>query len=263
VRRYPLYIFDLDGTLYRGDEAIPHAADTVRRLVEEGSAVRYFTNNSGQTREFFARKLQTMGFPCEPGMVYSTATGVAALCRERGVDRVFCVGEPGLVQTLREAAVEVVNADAKGRVWPCGEASAVVVGICRSFTYALLDAALQCLLKGASYWATNTDATYPLEGGRLEPGAGSLVAAVSTCAGRGPDLVVGKPSPWIVRQILEETGVAPQDALLVGDRPETDLACGRTLGCPTCLVLTGVTRQAPPDQAFCEDLRGLLDPTLR
>ncbi len=263
MRRYPLYIFDLDGTLYRGDEAIPHAAETVRRLVEDGSAVRYFTNNSGQTREFFTRKLRSMGFPCEPEMVYSTATGVAALCRERDVGTVFCVGEPGLVQTLREAGVQVVNADAKGRVWPCGEAGTVVVGICRSFTYALLDAALQCLLNGAAFWATNTDATYPLEGGRLEPGAGSLVAAVSTCAGRGPDLVVGKPSPRRVRQILKETGTAPEDALLVGDRAETDLECGRSLGCPTCLVLTGVTSEAPPGQPFCEDLRGLLDSTTR
>ncbi|MCX7799247.1 MAG: HAD-IIA family hydrolase [Fimbriimonadales bacterium] len=258
MRRYPLYVFDLDGTLYRGDEPIPHAAETVRRLAAEGSAVRYFTNNSGQTREFFTRKLLSMGFPCEPHMVHSTATGLAALCRERGVDRVFCVGEPGLVRTLRESGVEVANADRRHRVWPLGEADTVVVGICRTFSYALLDAALQCLLRGARFWATNTDATYPLEEGRLEPGAGSLVAAVATCAGRQPDLVVGKPSPLIVGQILREAGVPPEDALLVGDRPETDLECGRTLGCPTCLVLTGVTSHPPEGQPFCEDLRGLL-----
>lgn len=254
-----MYVFDLDGTLYRGEEPIPHAAETVRRLVEDGATVRYFTNNSGQTREFFTRKLRSMGFPCDPHMVHSSATGVASLCAERGVKRVFCIGEPGLVRTLREAGVEVANADAKDRVWPMGHADTVVAGICRTFSYALLDAAMQCLLDGARFWATNTDATYPLEGGRLEPGAGSLVAAVSTCAGREPDLVVGKPNSLIVGQILREAGVPPEDALLVGDRPETDLECGRALGCPTCLVLTGVTRRAPEGQASCEDLRGLLD----
>jgi 4-nitrophenyl phosphatase len=138
-----------------------------------------------------------------------------------------------------------------------GTVDAVVCGICRSFTYALLDASLQQLLSGAGFIATNPDATYPLEGGRLQPGAGSLVAALKTCAGRAPT-VAGKPAPRMVEMALRTLGVRPQRALVVGDRPDTDLAAGQAAGCDAVLVLTGVTRNAPTDQSAIEDLRGLL-----
>jgi 4-nitrophenyl phosphatase len=258
MKRYPLYIFDLDGTLYRGDEPIPNAVETVRVLKSDGAGIRYLTNNSGQTREFFLAKLRRMGFPAEIHEVESSGHGSAKYLLANDLGAIFAIGEPGLVETLRSEGLVVVNAAQDRIVNADGEASqAVVVGICRSFTYDLMRAAMQRIRAGQAFVATNTDATYPMEGGRMIPGAGSIVAAISTCSERQP-FVVGKPNPFLVSLVLEDAGFSPSDALVVGDRVDTDLLSGERAGCPTHLVLTGVTDTPPPDQSFSPDLLGLL-----
>jgi 4-nitrophenyl phosphatase len=259
VQAYKLYILDLDGTVYRGDQAIPGAVDTVAELRSRGSQIRFLTNNSGQTRESYVYKLKRMGFNASPEEIYSSATGTAAYLSGNGINPVFAIGEAGLVETLREAGIEVLNGDASGWVnpWPSEGAFAVVVGICRAFSYDLLNGALQQCRKGARLIATNTDATYPVEDGRVIPGAGSIVAAVQTCTGIDP-VVIGKPNPYLVELILREAGVSPGEAICVGDRVETDLWAGERAGTATHLVLTGVTKEAPDSQPYSQDLRGLL-----
>jgi 4-nitrophenyl phosphatase len=105
--------------------------------------------------------------------------------------------------------------------------------------------------------ATNRDATFPIEGGQLVPGAGAIVAALATCAGREPELV-GKPDPFLIDWILRDAGVAPGDALVIGDRVETDIEAGQRAGCPVHLVLTGVTTTPPPGVAWSPDVVGVL-----
>ena len=256
--RYPLYIFDLDGTLYRGDEAIPNAVDTVRALQASGSQIRYLTNNSGHTREFFRDKLRRMGFPAEAEEVESSARGTAKYLLANGLNTIFVVGEPGLVETLRLFGISVVNADGEGVVSPDGvDSQAVVVGICRQFTYELMRSAMQRIRTGQLFVATNADSTYPMEGGRLIPGAGSIIAGIRTCSETEP-FVVGKPNPYLVSLIVQEAGLSPAEVLVVGDRADTDLASGEAAGCPTHLVLSGVTQTPSEGQSFSADLSGLL-----
>jgi 4-nitrophenyl phosphatase len=249
MRRYPLYIFDLDGTLYRGAEALPGASETLKALRRDGALVRFLTNNSSQTPEAQAAKLQAMGIPADAEHILTAGVGAANYLRDLGLLTVFVVGEPGLIEVLERAGIRMVHEK---------EASdAVVVGICRTFHYAMLHEAMYRIHYGARFIATNTDATYPIEGGRLIPGAGSIVAAVRTCAGIDP-LVIGKPNTLLVEMILKETGCAPSDALVVGDRYETDIVSGLSAGCDTLLVLTGVTHEPPPNQAFAASLLELL-----
>jgi len=256
---YRAVLFDLDGTLYRGVTAIPGAVETVKALLDRGVLVRYITNNATMTRAAFVEKLTGMGFPALPNEVHSSATGTATYLFEEGVKTVFAVGMPGLVSTLRSNDIQVVNADEDGVVRPTAEqAEAVVVGLCRTLSYPLLDGAMNQILSGARFVATNTDATYPLEGGRFCPGAGSIVASVRTCSGTEP-FVVGKPKPFLVEAILREAGLRPEEALVVGDREDTDLAAGRAAGCPTYLVLSGVETFLPEGQMGADDVSGLLD----
>ena len=127
---------------------------------------------------------------------------------------------PGLVATLRAAGVTVVNALEDGVVGPTGApCEAVVVGLCRTFTYALLSGAMAAIAGGARFVATNPDAKIPLADGRDAPGAGALVAAVRTCTGVEPT-VVGKPKPFLIETILREAGLRPEEALVVGDRED-------------------------------------------
>lgn len=242
-----LVIFDLDGTLFRGEEPTPFAVETVAELRARGTLIRFLTNNSSRTRADLTAKLAKLGFGAVEDEVYSSAVGTASYLKGH-VNAAFVVGETGVKEALAEAGICTSTS----------EVGAVVVGICRVFTYDLMNEALQHLRNPhVRFIATNTDATYPLEGGHIVPGAGSIVAGIATCAGRAPE-VVGKPNPFLVDLILSHAGVAPTDCLVVGDRMETDIEAGHRAGCPTHLVLCGVTHEAPEGQRASANLRGIL-----
>lgn len=244
----PFVVFDLDGTLFRGTEVIPGAVEAVCRLRGAGFAIRFLTNNSGATRAMLTEKLASMGFEPEPNEVYGTAMAAACEAMDVGWKRVFVVGEPGLHETLKSFGIEPVEERPDG----------VIVGICRTFSYKLLNQALQHILAGAPFWATNRDATYPLPGGCLEPGAGAMVAAVEAASGVKPR-VLGKPEPAIIENMLRDETWSPAATWIVGDRLETDIACGEAAGCHTWLVLTGAATEIPEGQEGSADLNGLVD----
>jgi len=250
--KHRLVIFDLDGTLYRGDQPTPGAVDTVATLREQGVLIRFLTNNSSKTRADLTAKLVDLGFEATEEEVFSSAIGTAALLKER-VRWSFVVGETGIREALSVEGIQVVEA---GEV--ASGPGAVVVGIDRGFTYEKMNHALQFLRDPATrFIATNTDATYPLEDGHIIPGAGSIVAGIATCAGRSPE-VVGKPNPFLIEFILHQALVTPRDSLVVGDRMETDIDAGFAAGCDTHLVLCGVTAEPPLGQSSSADLRGIL-----
>lgn len=256
--RFRLYVLDLDGTLYRGKEALPHAVLVTDNLRAAGAKIRYLTNNSSYTISYYRDKLTRLGFTVNEGEIYSSGLGVALHLSSAGKKTAFIIGNPGLVSTVVDAGITVVNRDASLRVTPAGQQSeVVVVGLCLDFTYDLMAAAMDQIRNGADFVATNTDATFPLEGAKLVPGAGSIVAGLKTCSGKNP-FVIGKPNPYLIQLILHDTGCSPQDTLVVGDRLETDIAAGAAAGCHTHLVLTGVTNAGPPGQSVSSDLLALI-----
>ncbi|MEZ0326389.1 MAG: HAD-IIA family hydrolase [Fimbriimonas sp.] len=245
--QYKAYIFDLDGTLFRGEEVIPEAVATVAELHRRGAIIRYLTNNSSRTREFFVEKLRNMGYPAESDEVYTSSLGTAKYLQHENVRRVFVLAEQGLNDTLEEHGITICETDVE----------AVVVGLCRDFTYDLMNQAMQLIRGGARFVATNPDTTYPVENHKLIPGSGSIVAAVQACSETAP-FVVGKPNPFLVELVLEEAGLRAEEALVVGDRDDTDIESGRRAGCPTFLVLTGVTKEPPAGQWHAHTMHELL-----
>ncbi len=243
-----LLIFDLDGVLYTGDEPVPFAVESVNALRRRGFTVRFLTNNSSRTRAFYADKLQDMGFQASEDEMMSSASAARRLLLERspGGARAFVIGEEGLYEELGP----------EFRVVGPGEletADYVVVGFDREFNYDKLADGLEALLAGAEFIATNLDATYPMPGGKLLPGGGSIVAALAAAAGREP-VVTGKPNPAGIRALMADAGAAPEETLLIGDRPSTDMATAKNAGTLSCLVLTGVA--SPADAlALPDDLK--------
>ncbi len=249
MRRYAAYLFDLDGVIYRGKTPLPGAVEAVNTLARS-SKIAFLTNNSALHRSEFVQRLTMMGIranagwkpalqkqsdPCNAGFQPALevfTSGYVAACRleERGYRRVFVVGESGLVDELREKGLEVVKGP------PC---DAVIVGRDTGFTFEKLVLANRAIRDGAAFFASNRDVTYPVEDG-LEPGAGAIVAAVAASVEREPESF-GKPSPAMARFVLEALGVTASDALLVGDRLDTDIECARRAGIDSALVLTGVT----------------------
>lgn len=243
-------VLDLDGTLYRGQEVLQGAVESVRDLRERGLMIWFVTNNSGISQTGLWERLTRMGFAPSPDEILGTARMAAETLVTRQLLSVFLVGEKGLHEEVTAAGITIVSSNEPG-------AGAVVAGIDRQFTYGKLRDAQQHLLRGAEFLATNRDATYPLEGGRVEPGAGSIIAALETAANRVPT-VLGKPEPTMLQWISSKSNLSPEEILVVGDRMDTDIDWGKRFGSPTWLVLTGVTKELPPNQTGGCDLSALL-----
>ncbi|MBA1340676.1 MAG: Glyceraldehyde 3-phosphate phosphatase [ANME-2 cluster archaeon] len=224
------YILDLDGVVYRGRTVIPGACESIDRLRSSGRRVVFLTNNATRTREAIARRLVDMGIPCSAGDVISSAYAASIYIKEKyGSSTIYPVGEQGLIEEL-ELAGHTINEQ---------DADYVVAGLDREFTYEKLTRALDLLMNGARFIATNDDAMLPTEHDFL-PGAGSMVAAIQAASGEVPD-VIGKPNKPIMDVLLKEYGLKSKECVMVGDRLETDILAGIRAGMRTVLVLTGAS----------------------
>lgn len=241
-------ILDLDGVIYRGHTPLPGAAEAAAWLGAHGYRTYYFTNNSTRTRASYVELLASFGIEADPEQIVTSASLTAEYFASNGLlpATALVVGEGGLAEELRAAGVRVVRRRGARPI------DYVVVGMDRRFTYRKLHEAQQAIRAGARFVATNRDATYPIEDNVI-PGGGSIVAAVATAAEQEP-LLIGKPSPRAAQLIVRHAGVQPQQALMVGDRLETDIQMGRAAGLWTCLVLTGIST-AEQAQALPEDQR--------
>jgi 4-nitrophenyl phosphatase len=232
----------------------------VTALESSGHTVYYLTNNSAQSRAGYRQKLAGMGITAPEDRIMTSAYATALRLKEDGERgaSVFVIGQEGLFEELDAVGLQRMEASRDTR------AEFVVVGIDRQFTYEKLLAAQQAIRHGAHFIATNRDPIYPLEGGRVEPGSGSIVASVETASLTVPE-VIGKPNAAAARIILEVTGFSPDQTVIVGDRADTDIACGKAAGLHTVLVLTGTTHREeaerlPGDLApdvILDDLSGL------
>ncbi len=234
--KYRGFIIDLDGVLYLLDTPVPGSAETVSRLSELGLRFVFLTNNSASTPGQYVEKLARFGVSVEPSQVVASSHAVARHLDDSYDTRgrtAFVIGEDGLRGEIDARGMRVLEgADARA-------AEFVFVGWDRTFDFEKLKTAVIAIRAGAVYIATNVDATYPTPEG-LWPGAGSIVAAVTAGAGREP-YVAGKPNPLIVEIALERMGLEASEALLIGDRLDTDIKAGQLAGVDTMLVLTGVS----------------------
>jgi len=241
---YDALIVDVDGVVWRDGDPIPENVEALRRLIQEGARVVFLTNNSTKSRLVYAEKL-SQAINARVGLDSVVNSGYSAavwLARTRGPSRVLPVGEEGLVHELVGAGhTPLTSSD-----WPLAEA--VVVGLDRNLSYRKLAAAHKAIIRGALFVATNRDNAYPVPDG-TEPGAGSLVALLSTSTSRDPDFDAGKPGEWILRLALEAAG-SPRRPLIVGDRLDTDIEMARRAGIPGLLVRTGVHREAKPGPGY-------------
>jgi arabinose operon protein AraL len=232
------WLFDLDGTVYLGEQLIPGAAETIAALRADGRRVAFLSNKPLSTRADYAEKLTRLGIPTAAEEVVNSSIVLARHLRtlDPGAP-VFVIGEPPLIGELEAHGFEV-RRDADVR-W-------VVIAFDRTFDYAKLDTALQAVRRhDARLIATNPDRTCPVEGGEI-PDCAGMIAAVEAVTSRTVEAIVGKPSPIILEVALAALGVAAADAVIVGDRIDTDITMGKTLGLATVLVLSGVTRPGDP-----------------
>ena len=251
---------DLDGVVYRAQEPCPGAVDGLLSARQAGVRVLFMTNNASRSPQDVAEQLGSLGLPAGADDVL-TASQVAAdvLARQRADlledGRILAVGGPGVAQALREAGFdpcsheEARELDAAGRAETIG---AVVQGYGPTVSVPELAEAAYRIRAGATWMATNDDATLPTERG-LAPGNGSLVAALAHATGERPT-VTGKPHAPAYEVALARLDVPREEALMIGDRLDTDIAGARAVGLRSALVLTGVSTREEAEHAV-EDHR--------
>ena len=204
----------------------------VARLRARGAGVMYVTNKPLYPPDEYAAKLTRLGLPTAPEEVITSVNVLADHVAQEYVGAsVLVIGEQAVRDEIARAGARLVDD------WR--EAEVLVASWDRGLTYAKLDAALQALLHGATYLATNPDAVCPVGPGQFVPDCGALLAALQAMTGRDPDFLAGKPGPRLALGALRRLGVAPEDAALVGDRLSTDITCGNRAGLVTIAVLTG------------------------
>ncbi|VVC04958.1 Haloacid dehalogenase-like hydrolase [Candidatus Burarchaeum australiense] len=245
-RPFKGYVMDLDGVIYRGKRLLPGAREFIALLRARSRKIIFLSNASFGSRAAIAAKLRALGVACSDGEVINSGYVAAQYVKRRfGKCPVFLVGEKGLKDELRAAGVQVRK---KG-------ACAVVAGFDSKITYEKIADALDLLLAGVPFIASNSDATYPVEN-RLLPGAGMIVGALEGCSGRKA-LVLGKPNPLMVRACLSSMKLKPHEVAVVGDRLETDILMANEVGAYSILVLTGVSSRKHAQAA-----RGMMKPKL-
>ncbi|MEX2322548.1 MAG: HAD-IIA family hydrolase [Acidimicrobiia bacterium] len=225
-------VLDLDGTLYRGSDPIPGAAEAVRAVENAGWRVVIATNNATRHRREVSEHVRRVaGLEVAPERVVTSGDAAVRALTADDVPA-FVVGQSGLRLTLEEAGIALTEVPDQAR--------SVVIGLDRTFDYDRLAAASRAVFGGARIVATNGDTTFPGTSGP-EPGTGALVAAVAAVTAATPT-VVGKPSEPMREAVASVLGPGP--TVVIGDRLDTDIAFGAAAGWPTILVLTGVTEES-------------------
>ena len=232
---YNGYIFDLDGTIYRGDRAIPGAAETIAGLRRHGRGVVFISNKPIDRVAEYAEKLRRMGIPVSQREILNSSVVMAGyLARVAPGAGVYLIGEAPLREELERAGIRIEADPLRVRY--------VVVSWDRAFSYHKINDALQAVRNGARLVATHADATCPVEGGEVAD-AGAMIGAIEGTTRRRVEVIAGKPSDLMIEAALEILGLPGRECLMVGDRLETDMRMAGAVGMAGALVLTGVTRR--------------------
>jgi glycerol 3-phosphatase-2 len=232
VERYDLVMLDLDGVVYAGEEAIPGAADALRRARETGVHLAYVTNNASRSPDAVAEKLAGLDVEADADDVVTSAQAAAHLLAERhgAGARIVNLGAEGLRRALTEEGLTPT-------VIQDEDAVAIVTGYNPDLVWSDIMRAGMRIRDGLPWVASNTDLTFPLEGGQA-PGHGVLVDLLRRFSGVEP-VVAGKPQPPLLEETIRRVG--GERPLMVGDRLDTDIEGARALDLPSLLVMTGVT----------------------
>lgn len=251
-------ILDMDGVIWRGDAPVGDLPAIFNRIRARGLKYVFATNNGTRTSEQYVTRLSNLGVQAEPWQVVTSAQALSyalTLKFPRGT-KVFMIGGDGVRKALEENGYDIVSIE------NAPTAEVVVMGIDTEITFQKMSEATYLVRRGVPFYATNPDKTFPTPRGEI-PGAGAWYSVIVTATGVQP-VIAGKPFPFLMDLSLEKLGTPKQATLVVGDRIETDIAGGQAVGCPTALVLSGVsTREQannwkPAPDIIADDLSQLI-----
>ena len=232
AEKYENFIFDLDGTIYRGEHLIPKADEVINYLKTKNKKIVFVSNKTTGTTIDYYHLLKNWGLNIEENEIINSTLVVANYLKENFVDsEFFAVGENSFINEIKKTGLKYSTDPKMIKI--------LIVTLDRTLDYQKLEIAAQALENGAKFFAANIDDTCPVDSGEVLD-AGSTISALEKRTHRKLELHFGKPSEFMFNEILDRLKPDPEKTILIGDRLETDIAMGNKFGIDTALVETGV-----------------------
>ncbi|GBD89923.1 arabinose operon protein AraL [bacterium BMS3Abin04] len=233
LNKYNAFIFDLDGTIYRGENLIPRSDLVVNKLKELGKKVVFISNKTTGSVDDYFNFLFRKGLNIEKEeIINSTVVTQEFLMNNHPGEYYFAIGERTFINEINKIGLVFTSDPLKTKI--------VLVTLDRTLDYSKLEVAAKALENGARFYAANIDDTCPVEGGEIMD-AGSIITALEKRTHLKLEKHFGKPSEFMMNKINSLIKIDSQECLLIGDRVETDIAMGNKFNIDTALVSTGVT----------------------
>jgi HAD superfamily hydrolase (TIGR01450 family) len=231
---YDAYLFDLDGTIYLGDELLPGARELLEVLRSKGIQRVFLSNNPTKSPEMYLEKLARLGIEAHPHEILNTIISTVGWIQKNRPDaKVFPISDPPLIAALEAAGIAISDNPA--------EIDLVIASYDHSFDYRKLQIAFDTLWKHGrgELITTNPDRYCPFPNGNGEPDAAGIVAAIEATTGVKCSFNMGKPDQIMIDVALGRLNATKERSIMVGDRPTTDIKMAANAGIHSALVLSG------------------------
>ena len=232
LKEKKLWLLDMDGTIYLGEQIFPETLGFLAKIRENGGRYMMLTNNSSKSVDVYLKKVQRMGIEAGPEDFFTSVHATAQYLKaHHAKERIYAEGTRSFVEQLREAGLDVTEELDK-------TATVIVLGFDTEMTFERINRTSE-MLTGftGTYIATHPDLVCPTEYGMV-PDLGSMLIGFKNATGLTPK-VIGKPEPAMIEAAIEAAGCRKEDAVMVGDRVYTDIASGVNAGITTVGVLSG------------------------
>jgi NagD protein len=224
------FIIDMDGVIYHGNRILPGVQDFLAWMENNGKQYLFLTNASQRTPKELHEKLLRLGINVSDDHFYTSALATASfLASQKSNGSAYIIGDAGLIHALYSVGYTTNNVNP----------DYVVVGDTSGYNFEKIETAVNLVLKGARLIGTNPDVSGPVENG-ITPSVKALIAPIEIASGKKA-YFVGKPNPLMMRIALKRLGIKREDAVVIGDRMDTDIRCGLESEIDTLLVLSGIT----------------------
>jgi len=233
LRSKKLFLLDMDGTLYLDDHLFDHCLDFLNAVKAQGGKYLYITNNSSKSVEKYVEKMARIQIPAIKDEFFTSTDAACVYLRHNyHGKKIYALGTASFKEQLRSAGFPITDKLED-------DIDCLLMGFDTELTFQKLEDACILLGRGVEYLATNPDWVCPTAYGFV-PDCGSVSQMLFNATKRMP-YFIGKPEPAIALLAIEKAGCKPEDAVLIGDRIYTDIACGVNAGITTVLVFSGET----------------------
>lgn len=225
-----LFLLDMDGTIYLGDELFDGTLDFLAQVKKNGGRYMFLTNNSSKSVDKYIEKMHRLGIETTEEDYFTSAQATIDYLSKTDYKKIYCLGTKSLCAEFSDAGYDVVT-DVEDGI------DCIVMGNDQELTFKKLEDACILLGKDIPYIATNPDYVCPTSYGYV-PDCGCFAIMLEYATGKKP-YFIGKPQPDMVYSAMKLTGYSAEETVLIGDRLYTDVASGNNAGIDTIFVLSG------------------------